>query len=83
MSIVVKLQEQVYSGTFQLQERVRTARFDMPTARLFKVIYRVSRKSGTKRKYVIHDRFVSGANNIDELKRTQTHPGTQETHRGY
>jgi len=36
-----------------------------------------------KAKYVIHDRFVSGANNIDKLRRTQTYRGTEESHRGW
>ena len=31
-----------------------------------------------KAKYVTPDSFVSGINNIDELKRTQTYPGTEE-----
>jgi len=33
-----------------MQERVHTARFDMLTARLFKVTHGVSRTSGTKGK---------------------------------
>ena len=48
--MVVKLHEQDYSGKLQLQEGVRTALFDMPMARPFKVIYKISRKSGAKGK---------------------------------
>jgi hypothetical protein len=70
LSIAVTLQEEDVQWDIATAGAcaVPTARFDMPTAQHHRskssTEYPVSLEP--KAKYVIHDRFVSGANNIDE-----------------